>query len=146
MVKTQKMIRMFILAIDKLQLTFVRHFHQMPTFPSKPLNVTPLHQTLRNHPAYFGVPFLLIIIGASFGLQAFTQTRYDLHDQRVSQVTKETALGLNRNRRKFDIREEYFRLSAAADKDWEPKRIQRPKGLPEWGVPPTEPPTKPTQA
>ena len=34
------------------------------------------------------------------------------------------------------------RLSALAGEDWEPKRIQRPKGLPEWGVPPTEPPSK----
>ena len=24
------------------------------------------------------------------------------------------------------------------NEDWEPKRIQRPKGVPEWGVPPTE--------
>ena len=34
------------------------------------------------------------------------------------------------------------RLSAEANEDWEPKRIQRPKGLPDWGVPPTEPPSK----
>ena len=26
---------------------------------------------------------------------------------------------------------------------WENKRVPRPAGLPEWGVPPTEPPTKP---
>ena len=34
------------------------------------------------------------------------------------------------------------RLSAAPNENWESKRIPRPKGLPEWGVPPTEPPTK----
>jgi len=34
----------------------------------------------------FGVPFLLLMVGASFGLQAFTQTRYDLHSQKVTQV------------------------------------------------------------
>lgn len=28
------------------------------------------------------------------------------------------------------------RLSATEDKDWEQKRIPRPEGLPEWGVPP----------
>jgi len=44
---------------------------------------------------------------------------------------------LDKHRKQFDIREEYFRLSAKADEDWEPKRIERPKGLPEWGVPPT---------
>ena len=77
-------------------------------------------------------------------------------------MTKEQELRLDKNRKKFDIREEYFvrysfslfvisaqhlllemkRLSAAPDEDWEPKRIARPKGLPEWGVPPTEPPAK----
>ena len=86
-------------------------------------------------------------------------------------MSKEQELNLDKNRKKFDIREEYFvafflfffllplsfaifliqfffsffflqRLSAVADEDWEPKRIQRPKGLPEWGVPPTEPPSK----
>ena len=72
-------------------------------------------------------------------------------------MSKEQELNLDKNRKKFDIREEYFvafgyfssfvgilipslqRLSAVADEDWEPKRIQRPKGLPDWGVPPTEP-------
>ncbi|EGN95816.1 hypothetical protein SERLA73DRAFT_38982, partial [Serpula lacrymans var. lacrymans S7.3] len=81
------------------------------------------------------------IVGASFGLQSFTQTRYDLQDQKVKQVTHEQALGLDRKKKKFDIREEYYKLSAASEQDWEPKRIQRPEGLPEWGVPPTEPPS-----
>lgn len=77
-------------------------------------------------------------------------------------MTKEQELNLKKDRKKFDIREEYFvsggvpfisnnlnwlrlifkRLSAEAAEDWEPQRIPRPKGLPEWGVPPTEPPTK----
>ena len=76
-------------------------------------------------------------------------------------MSKEQELNLDKNRKKFDIREEYFvafgfsfcsfigiliqslqRLSAVANEDWEPKRIQRPKGLPDWGVPPTEPPSK----
>jgi len=87
----------------------------------------------------FGVPFLLLMVGASFGLQAFTQTRYDLHSQKVTQMSREQELGLNRNRKKFDVREEYFKLSAASQEDWEPKRIVRPKGLPEWGVAPARP-------
>lgn len=75
-------------------------------------------------------------------------------------MNKEQELGLAASRKKFDIREEYFvrpfsscdscriahtssarqRLSVAAVEEWEPKRIARPKGLPEWGVPPQEPP------
>ena len=76
-------------------------------------------------------------------------------------MSKEQELGLQRNRKQFDIREEYFvsarvvhiwslgpshvpqqKLSSTAVEDWEPKRIQRPKGVPEWGVPPEEPPQK----
>jgi hypothetical protein len=30
------------------------------------------------------------MIGASFGLQTFTQTRYDLHNQKVTQVRAHT--------------------------------------------------------
>jgi cytochrome c oxidase assembly protein subunit 16 len=58
----------------------------MPAFTSRPLNRSPLHRQLKKHPALFGIPFLLIMVGASFGLQAFTQTRYDLHSQKVTQV------------------------------------------------------------
>ncbi|KAL6301642.1 cytochrome c oxidase assembly protein COX16-domain-containing protein [Sparassis latifolia] len=118
----------------------------MPPFASHSLRASPVHRTLRRHPSLFGVPFVLIIVGASFAMQSFTQTRYDLHDQKISQVNKEEELGLAKNRKKFDIREEYYRLNAAQDQEWEPKRIERPKGLPEWGVPPTEPPSKPTSA
>lgn len=115
----------------------------MPPFARTPLNSNPVHRTLRKHPSLFGIPFVVIIVGASFAMQSFTQTRYDLHDQKVSQLSKEQELGLAKSRKKFDIREEYFRLSAAQEEDWEPQRIERPKGLPEWGVPPPEPPTKP---
>ncbi|CCL98763.1 uncharacterized protein FIBRA_00768 [Fibroporia radiculosa] len=118
------------------------HPRAMPPFASNPLKSNPIHRTLHKHPSLFGIPFLVIIVGASFALQSFTQTRYDLHDQKVTQVNKEQELGLAKNRKKFDIREEYFKLSAAPDEDWEPKRIERPKGLPEWGVAPPEPPAR----
>lgn len=58
----------------------------MPPFSSHPLNTNPIHRVLRKHPSLFGVPFVLIVVGASFGLQSFTQTRYDLHDQKITQV------------------------------------------------------------
>ncbi|KAJ8075861.1 Cytochrome oxidase assembly [Marasmius tenuissimus] len=108
-------------------------------FESKPLNPTKLNRTIQQKPWLFGIPFVLLMVAASYGMTTFTQTRYDLHDQKV---TKEQELGLDKNRRKFDIREEYFKLSAETDNNWEIKRIQRPKGLPEWGVPPTEPSPK----
>ncbi|KAG5639849.1 hypothetical protein DXG03_002828, partial [Asterophora parasitica] len=80
----------------------------MTVFASKPWRQTPLNRLLKKYPGLFGVPFVLIMVGASYGLTPFTQTRYDLHDQKVKQVTKEQELNLNKNRKKFDIREEYF--------------------------------------
>lgn len=102
----------------------------MTVFQSQPRNPpSSLNRLVRKHPSLFGVPFLLIMVGASYGLTIFTQTRYDLHDKKVKnvrisialitlklltlssvsiQVTKEQELNLNQNRKKFDIREEYF--------------------------------------
>lgn len=59
----------------------------MPTFQSNPLNSSPLQRRVKRHPALFGLPFILIMVGASFGLQSFTQTRYDLQDKKIRQAS-----------------------------------------------------------
>lgn len=41
---------------------------------------------IRKHPSWFGIPFVLLIVAASVGLQQLTQTRYDLQAQRVHEV------------------------------------------------------------
>jgi cytochrome c oxidase assembly protein subunit 16 len=91
-------------------------------------------------------------------------------------MSREQELGLDKHKKKFDVREEYFvssrplcsslfwfcenrvsflffkknlvlqKLSAASQEEWEPKRIERPKGLPEWGVPPPPPPSSSQQS
>ncbi|KAI0026696.1 cytochrome c oxidase assembly protein COX16-domain-containing protein, partial [Vararia minispora EC-137] len=101
---------------------------------------------IRKHPSLFGVPFLILMVGASFALVPFTQTRYDLQEQQTSQVTKEQELKLEKDRKKFDLREAYYEMGGGQDNDdWEPtKRIPRPPGLPEWGVAPPEAPPKPS--
>jgi len=114
----------------------------MGVFDSKPLNATSLNNRLRKSPLLFGVPFVMIMVVASYALVPFTQTKYELQDRKVSKVTKEQELGLENRKRKFDIRQEYFKLSAKAAEDWEPKRIERPAGTPEWGIPPPEPSRK----
>ncbi|KAJ7353541.1 cytochrome c oxidase assembly protein COX16-domain-containing protein [Mycena olivaceomarginata] len=114
----------------------------MPVFPSRPLNPSRLNTLLRKQPLFFGVPFIALMVATSFGLATVTQVKYDVRDQRVKQVTKEQELKLEHDRKKFDIREEYFRLSAQPDEDWDMKRVPRPQGTPEWGVPPPEPETK----
>lgn len=59
----------------------------MPPFQTNRLNATPVYILLRKRPSLFGVPFVLLIVGASFGMQQFTQTRYDLQDQKVRNVS-----------------------------------------------------------
>ncbi|KAF7303093.1 hypothetical protein MKEN_01272800 [Mycena kentingensis (nom. inval.)] len=114
----------------------------MAVFQSRPLNPSRLNLMVRRNPLIFGIPFVLLMVGASYGLSFFTQTKYDYQDARVKQVTQEQQLKLERNRRQFDIREEYFRLSAQPEEDWDMKRVPRPEGTPEWGVPPPEPDSK----
>ncbi|KAN0060426.1 Flavin-linked sulfhydryl oxidase of the mitochondrial IMS [Thecaphora frezii] len=117
----------------------------MPTFPSRPLRrsnsaFSRLGPKVRQRPVlFFGVPFLVTIVGASFGLSMLTQTRYDYNATKVQTISKEEELRMKKDRKKVDIREEYFRLQSRSDEleDWEPKRIARPEGVPEWGVPPT---------
>ena len=70
----------------------------MPTFARNPIKPNPIHQKLRKHPSLFGIPFVLIIVAASFGLQSFAQTRYDLHDKKVSQVRISVFVDLERLR------------------------------------------------
>ncbi|GAA5964814.1 hypothetical protein JCM21900_001454 [Sporobolomyces salmonicolor] len=94
--------------------------------------------SLRRHPfAIFGAPFLATVVLASFALSSFTQTRYDLRDQKVQAVTKEEELGMKKGRKKFDVREEYYRLQGTGglgdSDDWEIKRVERLPGQGEWG-------------
>lgn len=65
--------------------------------------------SLRRHPfTLFGLPFLSLIVLSSFALSGFTQTRYDYRDQKVQSVSKEDELGMRKDRRKIDVREEYW--------------------------------------
>ncbi|KAL1744973.1 cytochrome c oxidase assembly protein COX16-domain-containing protein [Schizophyllum fasciatum] len=110
----------------------------MPPFEKRPLNEGKLYSTLNKNPLLFGIPFCLLMVGASYAMVPITQTRYDLHDKKVKVMTKEQELNLQKNRKKFDIREEYYRLSQDVDDHWEQKRVPRPTGLPEWGVAPPQ--------
>lgn len=59
-------------------------------------------------------------------------------------MTKEEELKMNKNRKKIDIREEYFRLKAKDNEsknngdDWENQRVPRLPGQAEWGELPSE--------
>lgn len=59
----------------------------------------------------------------SFFLTPATALRYERHDRKVQQMTKEAELGLGKNRRRVDINEEYYRLAAkvscGGNRGWE---------------------------
>nr|P0CM84.1 RecName: Full=Cytochrome c oxidase assembly protein COX16, mitochondrial; Flags: Precursor [Cryptococcus neoformans var. neoformans JEC21]P0CM85.1 RecName: Full=Cytochrome c oxidase assembly protein COX16, mitochondrial; Flags: Precursor [Cryptococcus neoformans var. neoformans B-3501A] len=110
----------------------------MPPFATRPLNSTkshPIFAQIRRHPfILFGIPFIGIIVGSSFALQAFTQTRYDYQETKVKSVGKEEELGMKSGRRKIDLKEEYyFSMASVSQDDYEPVRVPRPVGVPEWG-------------
>ncbi|WFC99964.1 thiol oxidase [Malassezia yamatoensis] len=92
-------------------------------------------QVARRPTLLYGVPFVGIIVFGSFGLAQFTQIRYIQHDQRTRAMTQEEQLRLKQDRKRLDLREEYFKLMAKDDgaDDWEPKRVPRPANMPEWG-------------
>ncbi|KAK6909793.1 cytochrome c oxidase-assembly factor COX16 [Kwoniella mangroviensis CBS 8886] len=146
----------------------------MTAFSSRPLNkTTPTFLTqIRKHPfVLFGLPFVGIIVASSFALSSFTQTRYDYQQSKVQSVGAEEGLGMRSDRRKVDLKEEYYRLNAPSSQisslsspdsalnadlapspsiprkpkkskfsmspvsqdDYEPVRVPRPEGVPEWG-------------
>jgi len=51
-----------------------------------------LNKIIRRNPILFGGPFLFLIVGGSFALQSFTQTRYDLYNSKTNQVRRKTVL------------------------------------------------------
>ena len=52
------------------------------------------------------------MVAGSFFLTPATALRYERHDRKVRQLSKEEELGIGKDRRKVDINEEYYRLAA----------------------------------
>lgn len=91
----------------------------MGVFPAQPLNSTPFQKAvktrLQRRPfVYFGLPFIGLVILSSYALEKFTTTRYDYQDTKVRSVTKEEELKMNKNRKRVDLKEEYY-VSTAND-------------------------------
>lgn len=65
--------------------------------------------SLAKHPfALFGLPFIVTMVAGSFFLTPATAIRYEKHDRRVSRLSKEEELGIGKNARKVDMKEEYY--------------------------------------
>lgn len=90
----------------------------MPVFASK--KFTPTSQSssfparyraaLAKHPfVLFGLPFLATMVLGSFFLTPATALRFERHDRKTRQLTREEEMGvLGKEKRKFDMREEYY--------------------------------------
>ncbi|KAK5663238.1 hypothetical protein OQA88_6656 [Cercophora sp. LCS_1] len=76
----------------------------------------------------FGLPFMSIIVAGSFILTPATAIRYERHDRKVRQLSREEELGVGKNGRKVDLKEEYYRLAAKDIDNWEQKRVERLPG------------------
>ncbi|KAM3514819.1 hypothetical protein MY11210_001543 [Beauveria gryllotalpidicola] len=110
----------------------------MPTFQSKKFRSTgeasamgaKYRAVMSRHPfLMFGLPFLAVMVAGSFVLTPATAIRYERHDRRVRQMTRDEELNVRRSARKVDMREEYYRLAGGKDLDnWEQKRVERLPG------------------
>ncbi|KAI8262578.1 Cytochrome c oxidase assembly protein COX16 [Colletotrichum sp. SAR11_239] len=76
----------------------------------------------------FGLPFVAVMVAGSFVLTPATAIRYEKHDRRVRQMTRDEELSMRRSARKVDMKEEYYRLAAKDIDNWEQKRVKRFKG------------------
>lgn len=56
----------------------------------------------------FGLPFMSIIVAGSFILTPATAIRYERHDRRVRQLTRDEELGVGKGGRKVNMKDEYY--------------------------------------
>ncbi|KAL6949919.1 hypothetical protein ACO0QE_000586 [Hanseniaspora vineae] len=75
---------------------------------------------------FFGLPFLTIIGLSSYWLSGLTSVRYEKHDAKQCEIDAQELIDLPK--RKFDLKEEYYRLQGIGLDDWEQKRVPRMKG------------------
>jgi len=89
----------------------------MPTFGAKKFRPSSYNNTLparyraalAKHPfALFGVPFIGTMLLGSFFLTPATALRYERHDRKVKTMTEDEKLGIGKDRRRIDMKEEYY--------------------------------------
>lgn len=89
----------------------------MPTFSSKKFRPSSYDNTLparyraalARHPfLLFGLPFVATMVLGSFFLTPATALRYERHDRKVKTMTEDEKLGIGKDRRRIDMKEEYY--------------------------------------
>lgn len=78
----------------------------------------------------FGVPFILLVVGGSFGLREFSQIRYDYRKVKFISPEELKRQGIEmKPRGSITIETEYQKLIDQVNlEDYENKRIPRPPG------------------
>ncbi|KAG4304850.1 hypothetical protein PORY_001903 [Pneumocystis oryctolagi] len=95
---------------------------------------TQINKTIQKYPfLLFGMPFIAIILSGAYILSISQQLRYECRDQKTTQILEEQSLGLKKNRRKINIKDEYYKLqmNEIQYNDWEQVRVKRFPGEPE---------------
>jgi cytochrome c oxidase assembly protein subunit 16 len=99
----------------------------MPTFGSKKFRPSSYNNSiparyraaLAKHPfALFGLPFVGTMLLGSFFLTPATALRYERHDRKVKTMTEDEKLGIGKDRRRIDLKEEYYVRTGARDVNW----------------------------
>lgn len=76
---------------------------------------------------YFGLPFCSMIVLGSYWLTGFTEVKFERDDRRKQEMSEADILKVKKDQRKFDIKEEYYKLQGLSDEEWEPVRVKRLK-------------------
>lgn len=64
---------------------------------------------LSRHPfLLFGLPFIATMVAGSFFLTPATALRYERHDRKIKQLNRDEELGIGKDKRKIDLKEEYY--------------------------------------
>lgn len=64
---------------------------------------------LKKHPfLLFGLPFMATIFAGSIYLAEFTTVRYEQYDEKVTLMSEEEALSVDKAKRKVNMKDEYY--------------------------------------
>jgi len=89
-----------------------------------------IHQLFYNKNLRYAVPFLLFVIGGSFGLREFTALRYkyrSVESLSFREEAKKTGIAVKKQG-EVTLEKEYEDLKKVDIYNWENVRISRPKG------------------
>lgn len=89
-----------------------------------------MNHFLKNKFLRFGAPFILLVVGGSFGLREFSQIRYDYRQVKLISTEELEKQGINKKPHgSVTIETEYKKLIKEVNlEDYENKRIPRPPG------------------